>query len=480
MSFRYTPGRTGFIALAVASAMSLAACDRVKTSLLEAVDPDVIDPSAVQSPNGAVAVRNGALSRLRTATADGESTWLFGGLLVDEYATSSTFVQNDETDQRSIQLNNSIVNSMLRQLYRVRTASNQAIDLLNKWRPTPDEDIGEMYFARGFAEVQLASDYCNGIPLSDYRLGVEKSGTPLTVDSVFKVAVASFDTAIMHSQGTGAGAVAINRAARLGKARALMAISLANAPAAAALVADIPTSYRYDVTASLTGGNNILWSQPISSNRYVVSDSLQKNDRSIVVKNAIPFFSAKDPRVPAAYKISKGDTVKAQDGGTFVIEADNLFGQTSPTALVSGLDARLLEAEASLAAGDAAGMMTKLNALRAAPQLLTPSSPTATGTHPGLTTPVMAPLADPGTKVGRENLLFREKAFWPFSRGQRLGDLRRLIREYGRNPDGSDAGGYPIGPHYKGGVFGVDLNLPVTQSEQTGNPNFEQCFDRKA
>jgi hypothetical protein len=259
-----------------------------------------------------------------------------------------------------------------------------------------------------------------------------------------------------------------------------MAISLANAPAAAALVADIPTTYRYEVTASLTGGNNILWSQPISSNRYVVGDSLQKNDRSIVVKNAIPFFSAKDPRVPAAYKISKGDTVKAQDGGTFVLEADNLFGQTSPVALVSGLDARLLEAEASLAAGDPAGMMTKLNALRAAPQLLTPASPTATGTHPGLTTPVMAALADPGTKVGRENLLFREKAFWTFSRGQRLGDLRRLIREYGRNPDGSDAGGYPIGQHYKGGNFGVDLNLPVTQSEQTGNPNFQQCLDRKA
>jgi len=480
MSFRYTTGRTGFIALAIASAMSLAACDRVKDSLLEAVDPDVINPSAVQSSNGAVAVRNGALARLRTATADGESTWLFGGLLVDEYATSSTFVQNDETDQRSIQLNNSIVNSMLRQLYRVRTASNQAIDLLNKWRPTPDEDIGEMYFARGFAEMQLASDYCNGIPLSDYREGVEKTGQPKTVLEVFAVAVASFDTAIAHSQGTGAAAVLVNRAARLAKARALLAISLDNAPAAATLIADIPTNYRYEVTASLTGGNNVLWSQPISSTRYIVADSIQKNDRTITVKNAIPFFSAKDPRVPAAYKISKGDTVKAQDGGTFVIEADNLFGQTSPVALVSGIDARLMEAEIALKAGDAAGMMAKLNALRASAQVLTPSSPTATGTHPGLTTPVMAALADPGTKVGRENLLFREKAFWTFSRGQRLGGLRRLIREYGRNPDGSDTGGYPIGPHFKGGVFGVDLNLPVTQSEQTGNPNFEQCLDRKA
>ena len=107
----------------------------------------------MQSAAGATAVRNGALSRLRTATADGESTWLFGGLLVDEWATSSTFVQNDETDQRQIQLNNSTVNGTLRALYRVRTSANQAIELLNKYKPTPAADIAEMYFARGFAET---------------------------------------------------------------------------------------------------------------------------------------------------------------------------------------------------------------------------------------------------------------------------------------------------------------------------------------
>jgi hypothetical protein len=480
MRLRNKSGRVAFTALAIASAVTVAACDTVKNNLLEAIDPDVIDPSSVQSAPGATAVRNGALSRLRTATADGESSWLFGGLLVDEYASSSTFVQNDETDQRTIQLNNSTVTSTLRQLYRVRTAANQAVTLLLKWKPTPDEDIGEMYFARGFSELQLASDFCNGIPLSD---GVTFTyGKPLTVDSVFKVAVASFDTAIAHSAGTGANAVLINRAARVGKARALLGISLQNAAAAAALVNGIPTTFRYDVTASLTGGNNTLWSQPISSTRYVVGDSIQKNDRSITVKNAIPFFSAHDPRVPAHFKIASNgkDTVKAQDGGTFVLEADTLFGQTSAVALTSGIDARLIEAEAALAAGNPAGMITILNALRAAPQLLTAPSPTATGTHPGLTTPVMTPLTDPGTKVGRENLLFREKAFWTFSRGQRLGDLRRLIRDYGRAADGSDAGGYPIGLHYKGGSFGPDLNLPVTTAEQIGNTNFTQCIDRKA
>jgi starch-binding outer membrane protein, SusD/RagB family len=185
--------------------------------------------------------------------------------------------------------------------------------------------------------------------------------------------------------------------------------------------------------------------------------------------------------VPSNYKIATNgrDTIKAQDGGTFVIEVQ-IWGQTSAVAVVAGLDARLIEAEAALKAGNATQMMSILNALRAAPQQITAPSPNSTGTHPGLTTPVMPALTDPGTQRARENLLFREKAFWQFGRGHRLGDLRRLIRDYGRAADGSDAGGYPIGTHYKGGVFGTDLNLPVTTDEQVGNPNFTSCLDRKA
>jgi hypothetical protein len=468
--------------LALASAVGITACDTLKTNLLEAVNPSIIDPSAVQSAAGATALRNGALSRLRTATADGESTWLFGGLLVDEWATSSTFVQNDETDQRNIQLSNATVNTALRQLYRVRTSANQAIAVLTAFKPTPSADIGEMYFARGFAELQLASDFCNGIPLSDGASTPPVLGTPLPVKNVFAVASASFDTAMSLGSGTDAASIAINRAASIGKARALLGMGISNAAAAAALVTGIPTSYRYDVTASLTGGINTLWDQPTSQNRYTVSDSLQGNARNILVLNAIPFLSAKDRRVPAHYKIASNgkDTVKSQDGGTFVIQVDSLWGQTSAIAVAAGIDARLIEAEAALAAGNPAGMMTILNALRAAPQVITAPSPTSNGTHPGWTTPVMAPLVDPGTTDSRVNLLFREKAFWTFSRGQRLGDLRRLIRDYGRAADGSNTGGYPIGQHYKGGNFGGDLNLPVTTSEQVGNPNFTGCIDRKA
>jgi len=465
--------------IVLAAAAAFVGCDP-KTALLEAVDPDIIDPSSVESAAGAVAVRNGALARLRAATADDESSWLFGGLLVDEWATSSTFVQNDETDQRQTKLDNGTVQGQLRALYRVRTSANQAIKLLTQYRPTPASDIAEMYFARGFAELQLASDFCNGIPLTDGAGDEIKYGPGLTVKEVFTVAVASFDSAISIASATDNASVTINRAARIGKARALLGIGLDKAADAATAVAGIPTTFRYDVTASLTGGNNILWSQPAGSNRYTVSDSVQGNNRSIFVKNAIPFLSAKDPRVPAHYKIASNgkDTVKSQDGNTYVIQVDSLWGQTSAVAVVHGLDARLIEAEAALKAGNATSMLSILNALRAAPLQITAPSPTATGTHPGWTTPVMTSLTDPGTQDGRVRLLFREKAFWQFGRGHRLGDLRRLIRDYGRAADGSDT--FPVGTHYKGGVFGVDLNLPVTSDEQVGNPSFSGCIDRKA
>src|SRR5512143_362680 len=341
MRLPMTSGRAVVATLALAVVAGLAACDTVKTNLLEAIDPTIIDPSSVQSAAGATAVRNGALARLRTATADGESSWMFGGLLADEWATSSTFVKNQETDQRSIQLNNGTVNTELRALYRVRTDANHAIKLLLKYKAAPAADIAEMYFARGFAEFQLASDYCNGIPLSDGTESQAVFGKPLPVKDVFAVAIASFDTAMSIASGADAASISINNAARIGKARALLGIGLSNAPAAAALVKAIPTTYRYDVTASLTGGFNTLWDQAASQNRYAVADSLQGNSRSILVKNAIPFFSAHDPRVPAHYKIASNgkDTVKSQDGNTFVVQVDSLWGQTSAVAVVAGLDA---------------------------------------------------------------------------------------------------------------------------------------------
>src|SRR5947209_7192619 len=127
----WTSGRA-VCAAALLAAGGLAACYDLKNDLLEAPQPDVIDPSAVQSANGASAVRTGALARLRLMTvgsgnAGTEGTWLLGGLLADEWTTTSTFVQNDEVDERQTSTSNSSVDGSLRAIYRVPLGANQAI-----------------------------------------------------------------------------------------------------------------------------------------------------------------------------------------------------------------------------------------------------------------------------------------------------------------------------------------------------------------
>jgi len=55
----------------------------------------------------------------------------------------------------------------------------------------------------------------------------------------------------------------------------------------------------------------------------------------------------------------------------------------------------------------------------------------------------------------------------------RTGDLRRLVRQYGRPV----ASVYPSGAYFKGGVYGSDYVIPVSADERN-NPRFQGCIDR--
>ncbi len=460
---RRAVGRAAVAITLGALPLALGACSGVTDTLLEADDPDLITPGNVNTPAGALSVRNGALDRFRDITGGEESTWLFGGLLADEWATSSTFVQNDETDLRAVQVENSSITGMYRDINRVRTAANQAIALLTEFYPDSTTATAEMYFARGFAEMQLAQDFCSAIPLSDASAGLELVG-PSTTAEVFATAVASYDSALalVGAAPTGS-ALNIARAASIGKARALLGLGRDRYAEAAALVSGVPTTYAYNHTFALASGDNVLWEQPRSSRRYNVGNNLEGNARNIPVANALNFFSANDPRLPARYTVSKGDTTQSQDGATFS-RTTELYQRSTPIAVVNGIDARLIEAEAALEAGSPDQMLAILNALRAEPPEFANFT---TLNNNRLTAEQLPPLALPATREEQIDLLFREKAFWTFTRGQRLGDLRRLIRQYGRAPENV----FPTGEHYRGGFYGDDVNLPVPQAEEN-NPNF--------
>jgi starch-binding outer membrane protein, SusD/RagB family len=156
--------------------------------------------------------------------------------------------------------------------------------------------------------------------------------------------------------------------------------------------------------------------------------------------------------------------VGAEDQSTPVFLNLLMKNQFDPVVLGSGIDARLYEAEAKLQANDIPGMMVILNALRAAKPSIG-----------NIAIPALAPLATPPDQNSATNLLFREKAFWTFGRGQRLPDLRRLIYQYKRTQDNV----FPTGGYFKGGSFGTDVNMPVPNSEEV-NPLFHGCLDHNA
>jgi len=452
--------------LGIAPVLFAGCQNSVTDSLLNADQPGIIDPSNVNSAAGADAIRLGALITLRGIT----TAWTLGGLVGDEWDITGAASITGFVDQRrgSNPFAISAFTSVLRAVASVRTSANQAIPLLNKWSPTPLANIAEMYFARGYAELQTAADFCNGIPLDDGNASPPVYTMPLTNAQIYDVAAASFDTAMSKSTGTDAASVNINRAARIGKARALVGNGKFAEAAALVSTALVPTTYAYNFTYATTSGNNPIWTQNASGRSYSLGDSVEGNSHNIIVPGVMPYFSAHDPRLPAAYTVSANgkDTTKGTDGLT-LFRGTTLYGQTTPVALVNGIDARLVEAEAKLQAGDIAGAMTILNALRAT--TLTIGTVTVTAAQlPSLTTPA--------TKDAAASLLFRERAFWTFARGQRLGEMRRLIRQYGRTQDTV----FPTGPYPSGGsTYGTDVNFPLGQDEN-GNPNFKGCIDLNA
>jgi hypothetical protein len=451
---------------AVGAALCLpAACDSAKDTLLDAPIPTVIDPSAVQSADGAEALRIGAIGRLRQITAGsgaGDSPWMFAGLITDEWKSSDTFSQRNETDQRLVQTNNSNLTPILRDLYRARNSAREALNALTEFKPDPSANLGQMYFVMAMGELYLAEWFCNGIPLGDASTGAAVYGeTAYTNAEVYAIAKAHLDSALtLAPAGNGSTyADTVRFAASIALGRVL--IEQGKFAEAAAAVANVPTAFQLKATFSLTSGSNQIWSLNTSAKRWTVGDSF---DASGTIKNALPFASANDPRLPVTGSTSGTSAAgRGFDGSTnFIFQ--KLYGRTDAAPILSGLDARLIEAEAKLNANDIGGMMTILNKLRSDPQTL--------GT---VTTPSMPALATPANQVDATTLFFREKAFWTYSRGQRLGDLRRLIRIYGRTQDNV----FPTGTFFKGGEYGPDVNFPVTVDEQN-NPVFKDCTDRNA
>ena len=446
-SSRSLPARAALIA---ASCVAMACSP---TEFLQIEDPDVINPSNVSSAAGAEAVRVGALARFNVATSGGESLLILGGLFSDEWNNGDSFIARQEIDQRTITPQNNFLTDANRALHRARLSAEQAVALLNEFAPNaPRWQIAEMYFVQAYLENLATEHYCSGLVFSTVIDGNEQFGTPLTTEAAFLRALAHADSGLALISATTSNDVRARSALQVIRGRILLNL---NRPADALnAVTGVATNFQYLQFHAITTSSNQFWNLNNLLGRYSVSTGEGGN--------GLNFATANDPRVP----VCAGNDAVCKTIGVTKATRDDL---TSPyyvqrmwpvretsVAIVSGQEARLIEAEAQLRASNATASLATLNALRA--------------TYTGL-----APLTDAGSEAARVNQLFRERAFTLFGRGTRTGDMRRLIRQYGRAANTV----FPTGAWHKDGNYGTDVNIILPLAE-TNNPEAGAgiCLDR--
>ncbi|HKT58600.1 MAG TPA: hypothetical protein VJQ46_01035 [Gemmatimonadales bacterium] len=403
-------------------------------------DPTTLDEPDVANPLGATMTRRAAYASLRLAVGDG-AVW--SGLLADELFADTPFpgVNRDEQIDRrqSVAFEVSGGGTLaFPDWIETRVKAADAIRRFRAYAPSDSGVVGELFALRGFADVNLAEETCPGFALNEVVDGRIVYGPALTNEQVFQAALVEFDSALAFAGDS----ISALHLAQVGRGRALL--GLGRYAEAAQAVAAVPSDFAF----SLKFVNTSPAFQPNAIQQFVVF--LQGGVADREGGNGLDYLSAADPRITAT------EVGTAVDGVTPLYAFDKYPDDAAPMVLASGLEARLIEAEAAL--DDGGDWLGILNALRA-----DPAAP------PGLD-----PLVDPGTADARVDLLFRERAFWLFLTGHRLGDLRRLIAHYGRAADAV----FPTGAYRLGGIYDTGTSLPFPSVEESINPNVTSCTSR--
>jgi hypothetical protein len=445
--------------LGLALALPIAACDTDK--LLEVDEPTFATPENLRTVEGLPVLYAGVLGDFQIAySGSGGDAFLSSvSLFSDELHTSDTFTTRQATDQRSqqpVEQGNLSDAAYNRLQYARRSAAEVAVFIAEI---APQQKADPRYAVvkalEGFAITALGEAFCSAIPLGTATGGVPgELGQPLNTQELFQAAVARFDEAL--------AANATSNLARVGKGRALL--NNGEFAAAAQAVADVPTSFTHFVEHSNVSPrqNNPIFGLQ-ANGRYSVSD------REGV--NGLPYRSTNDPRLPWFQ-----DPRNGFDSAVPLFISDRYTSFNSNVVLADGIEARLIEAEAALRANNTAAWLSTLNDLRANVRaLMTARYDEYTDIVPAPGT--LDPLTDPGNDAARVDLMFQERAFWLYLTGHRHGDMRRLIRQYGR----TQAEVFPTGEHHRGGTYGTEVTFPVPfQEEQNTNFAHSMCVITQA
>ncbi len=458
-------GRTAVIGVGVAAAALVVGACSVDRALAVS-DVDVATPENLNNLAGLPVLYGGGLSEFELALTGTDDAITMPGLMADELRDIDTFPTRIEVDQRNVQVTNGTVQTWYRQMHRARAALERAAAGYEQFDPK-NAKLAEMHAVDGFVYVMFAEDFCNGVPYSTFK-GTPVYGAANSGMSSLRIASAQFDSALaMATTGP------IHYLAEVGKARAL--VDMNQYDQAAAAVADVPVTFQYLVynttnTSNEQSGVYINVGPP--SKRFGIAD----NDGI----NGLFFRSEGQDSSSRTNPSKAGDTrVRwyqfgiGQDGKSPAFYQLKYPDYTAKVVLADGIEAQLIIAEDQLKNSNPA-WLTTLNALRSNPTLFNLAPFTNPGQSAGKTLP---PLVDPGTAAARVDMLFHERAFWMFLTGHRLGDMRRLVWQYGRPTESV----FPTGQYQgvAGGAIGTDTNFPITVDE-TNNTVAKACTDRNA
>jgi hypothetical protein len=320
--------------------------------------------------------------------------------------------------------------------------------------------VAELYALKGYIYVFFGELYCSGVPFSKAIYGGDiELGSPETTTHMFDDAVALFDTAITIATDS----ARIRDLAYVGKARALVDLGKFADAATVVIPSNVPTDFDYQFTYSAQTLPNYMG--PQVGGTGFISGQIEEANRA--GGNGLAYVEAgdttggrmADPRVKW-FGMSSPYT-----GEVFLISSKYPSSDT-PVTLADGIEARLIQAEAALQANDIPTWADILNTLRET--AITPAIPDLT--------------ADSTTTASdtlRQNVMFRERAFWLYGTGHRLGDMRRLVRQYHRSlssvfPTGKLAPNDPSNTLF----YSSRPNFAPPAAEIDKNPNYGGCLDR--
>ena len=421
-------------------AFGTVSCD----SLVEVIDPDIVTPESLNSEAGIQTLKAGSLGDFAvamsgSAAGHGATAGLIvmSGLMSDEYDYSGTFPTRREADTRNLQNVNGTMNTIYSNLHRSRAGAEATIDLAIEFGGVPEVE-SEMQSIVGFAYIMFAETFCGGVPFSKAPSGGGDIiyGEPLTTEQMFTSAISWFDDAASNA-GSNSDLISL---ARVGKARALL--GLGQISAAAAEVSSVPDNFVYYIEHSDNSRRqeNGIYIMSTVRRQYSIADG-----KGI---NGIMYRSSMDPRVPW-----NGGDEFGQDDITLYYNQLKYPDSNAPVLLASGMEARLIEAEAAANSNNSGTTETIHNNLRSTI---------------GLNDLDFSGMS--GNTLLKAH--FEERAFWLYSTGHRQGDLRRLVEVY--NIPVSEV--FPWGPYFKGGEYSSNIKFPVPESE-SNNPNYVGCID---